>query len=126
MGLTVREVGGEGALVSVLYLLRLLVSTLLLLIPALLLSLLLWALQSMTPFLVAACTIIHHGIGARYVAVSPAASPLLETSVFLLLITFLLLILLPLLGVLRMCLPLLWLCCLLCLPLIWGGANLAR
>ena len=107
MGPTVREVGGEGALVSVFYLLWLLVSTLMLLIPALLLLLMLWALYSLAPCSVAACMIIHHGIGARYVDASPSAFPLLKTLAVLLLITSLLLILLPLLGVLRLCLPLL-------------------
>ena len=120
---TVQEVGGEGALVSVLYLLWLLVFTLMLLIPALMLLLLLWVLHSLAPCLVATCMIIHHGIGARYVDASPAASPLLKTLTVLLLITSLLLILLPLLGGLRLCLPLLCLCRLLCLPLILGGQR---
>ena len=105
MGPTVREVGGEGELVSVFYLLWLLVSTLVLLIPALLLLLMLWGLYSLAPCLVAACMIIHHGIGPRYVAASPDASPLMKMLAVLLLIASLLLILLPLLGVLRLCLP---------------------
>ena len=104
------------------YLLRLLVSSLLLLIPALLLLLMLWVLHALAPCLVAACLIINHCIGA-HVSSSPAASPLLKTMTVCLLITSLLLISLPLLGVLRLCLPLLCLCRLLCLSLIWGGQR---
>ena len=61
--------------------------------------LLLWALHALAPCLVAACLIIHHCIGARYVALSPAASPLLKTSAVWMLITSLLFILLPLLRI---------------------------
>ena len=121
MGPTVQEGGGEGALVSVLYWWRLFISSLLLLIPARWLV----VLHSLAPYLVDACLVMNHFIGA-HVASSPATSPLLKTTTVLLLITSVLLILLPLLGVLLLCLPFLWLCRLLCLPLIWGGAKVAR
>ena len=92
-----------------------------LLISALLLLMLLWVLHALAPYLVAAWLILHHCVGARYVAASPDASPLLKMSVVWLLISSLLLLLLPLLGVLRLCLPLLCWCRLGCLPFLRGG-----
>ena len=102
-----------------------LVSSLLLLIPALLLLLLFWALHSLAPCLVAARLVLNHCIES-HVASSSATSPLLKMTSVLLLITSLLLTLLPSMGVLLMWLTLLWLCRLLCLPLIWGGPKVAR
>ena len=86
----------------------------------------LWALHELAPCLVAACLIMHHCFGPRYVALYPAASPLLKTLLVWLLISSLMLVLFPLPGVLRLCLPLLCLCRLLCLPLIRGGAKVAH
>ena len=116
MGLTVWEVSGERALVPVLHLLRLLISTLLLL-------LMLWAFHVLAPCLVSTCLIMHHCIGPRYVASSPTAPPFLKTSVVWLLISSLLLVLLPFLEVLWLCLSFLCLCRLLFLPFILGDRR---
>ena len=93
------------------------------LISALLLLMLFLALHALAPCLVAACLIMYHCIRARYVASSPAASPLLKMLVFGLLISSLLLVLLPLMGILRLCLTFLCWYCLVCLPLIRGGQR---
>ena len=119
---TIGLVGRERTLANVFYLWMMLVSSLLVLIPALLLLLLLWALHLLAPCLESAGLVFNHRIGA-HVASSSAAAPFLKTTSVLLMITSLLLVLLPLLGVLLLRLPLLWLCRFLCLPLIWGGRR---
>ena len=70
---------------TVLYLWRMLVSFLLLLIPALLLLLLLWALHFLAPCMVSARLVLNHYIGAHAASAS-AVYPFLKTTSVLLLI----------------------------------------
>ena len=88
---------------------------------SLMLLLLLLVLHALAPVLVTAWLILYHCVVSCYVATDPATSPLPKTAVVGLLEGSLLLVMCPLLGVGRLCLPLLRWGRLGCLPFLRGG-----
>ena len=74
---------------------------------SMLLLLMLRALHELAPCLISAWLILYHCVGSCYIAADPATSPVLKTADVGLLEGSLLLVLCILLGIGRLCLPLL-------------------
>ena len=88
---------------------------------SMLLLLLMWVLHALDPFLVTDWLILYHCVGSCYISAAPDTYPWSKTASVGLLKGYLLLVLWSLLGVRRLCLPLLCWGRLGCIPFLSGG-----